>query len=120
MKFSVLRNHGSASSAGWTGCTFDRHEAGIPAHVPFVSAVRESGAVDVFHQLRKRLREEGEVDFVPDVVFSALQQVQKSLQEGTQLYMQNDEGGGITNEEKKQTTFLHRQRSYGCLDCHLF
>lgn len=35
----------------------------------------------MLHQLRQSLCEEGQVDFVPDVVLSPLEQVQQGLQE---------------------------------------
>lgn len=46
----------------------------------------ERHAVDMLHQLRQSLSEEGQVNLVPDVVLSPLEQVQQSLQEGTQFW----------------------------------
>lgn len=56
------------------------------AQVPPLSGVGESRAVDVLHQLRQSLGEEGQVDFVPDVVLGPLEQVQQGLQERSQLW----------------------------------
>lgn len=52
------------------------------AHIPPLSGVSQSCAVDVLHQLRQSLGEEGQVHFVPDVVLGPLEQVQQGLQEG--------------------------------------
>lgn len=56
------------------------------AQVPPLSGVGESRAVDVLHQLRQSLGEEGQVHFVPDVVLGPLEQVQQGLQERSQLW----------------------------------
>lgn len=48
--------------------------------------VGERAAVDVLHQLRQSLGEEGEVHLVPDVVLGPLEEIQQSLQEGAQLW----------------------------------
>lgn len=56
------------------------------AQVPPLSGVGESRAVDVLHQLRQSLGEEGQVDLVPDVVLGPLEQVQQGLQERAQLW----------------------------------
>lgn len=45
----------------------------------------EGRAVDVLHQLRQSLGEEGQVHLVPDVVLGPLEQVQQRLQERAQL-----------------------------------
>lgn len=50
----------------------------------------EGRTVDVLHQLRQSLGEEGQVHLVPDVVFGPLQQVQQRLQEGAQLCMDRE------------------------------
>lgn len=57
------------------------------AHIPPLSGVSQSCAVDMLHQLRQSLGEEGQVDFVPDVVLGPLEQVQQGLQEGAQLWV---------------------------------
>lgn len=57
------------------------------AHVPPLSSVAESCAVDVLYQLRKSLGEKCQVNFVPDVVLSSLEQIQQGLQERVQLYI---------------------------------
>lgn len=57
------------------------------AQIPPLSGVCESCAVDMLHQLRQSLGEEGQVNFVPDVVLSPLEQVQQGLQERMQLWM---------------------------------
>lgn len=49
----------------------------------------EGRAVDVLHQLRQRLGEEGQVHLVPDVVLSPLEQVQQRLQERAQFCMES-------------------------------
>lgn len=67
--------------------TFNLCETIVQAQIPPLSGVSERCAVDMLHQLRQRLGEEGQVDFVPDVVFGPLEQVQQGLQEGTQLWM---------------------------------
>lgn len=64
-------------------CTFKLWDHKV--HIPPLSGVSNSGAVDVLHQLRQSLREERQVDFVPDVVLSSLEQIQQGLQERTQL-----------------------------------
>lgn len=46
----------------------------------------EGRVVDVIHQLRQGLGEEGQVHLVPDVVLCSLQQVQQCLQERMQLW----------------------------------
>lgn len=56
------------------------------ARLPPLSGVSESGAVDVLHQLRQRLGEEGQVGPVSDVVLGPLEQVQQGLQEGAELW----------------------------------
>lgn len=43
------------------------------ACIPPLSGVSESCAVDMLHQLRQSMREEGQVHFVPDVVFGPLE-----------------------------------------------
>ncbi len=53
-------------------CTFNLWETVSRAQVPPLSGMDECCAVDVLHQLRKSLCEEGQVDFVPDVVLSPL------------------------------------------------
>lgn len=45
----------------------------------------EGCTVDVFHQLRQGLGEEGQVYLVSDIVLCSLEQVQQGLQERTQL-----------------------------------
>lgn len=66
-------------------CTFNLCETTAQTQVPPLSSVSESCAVDVLNQLRKSLGEEGQVHFVPDVVFCPLEQVQQCLQERTQF-----------------------------------
>lgn len=74
-------------------CTFSGREAGDQAEVSFLSAVSESGVVDVLHKLRQRLREEGQVHAISDVILSPLEQVQQALQEGAQLWVTESERG---------------------------
>lgn len=59
----------------------------MQAQIPPLSGVSERCAIDMLHQLRQSLGEKSQVDFVPDVVFGPLEQVQQGLQEGTQLWM---------------------------------
>lgn len=66
-------------------CTFNLCETVAQAQVPPLSGVSESRAVNVLHQLRQSLGEEGQVHFVPDVVLGPLEQVQQGLEERTQL-----------------------------------
>lgn len=56
------------------------------AQIPLLSGVSERHAVDMLHQLRQRLSEEGQVNLVPDVVLSPLEQVQQGLKEGAQFW----------------------------------
>lgn len=67
--------------------TFNLCETIVQAQIPPLSGVSERCAVNMLHQLRQCLGEEGQVDFVPDVVLGPLEQVQQGLQEGTQLWM---------------------------------
>lgn len=62
-------------------CTFDICETVAEAQISSLSDVGERCAVDMLNQLRQSLGEEGQVDFVPDVVLSSLKQVQQGLQE---------------------------------------
>lgn len=62
-------------------CTFNLCETTAQPQIPPLPGVNEGCAVDVLHQLRQSLGEEGQVHFVPDVVFGPLQQVQQCLQE---------------------------------------
>lgn len=65
--------------------TFNLRETPAQAHVPLVSGMSQSCAVDVLNQLRESLGKEGQVHFVPDVVLRPLEQVQQGLQERPQL-----------------------------------
>lgn len=58
----------------------------------------EGGAVDVLHQLRQRLGEEGQIHLIPDVVLRPLQQVQQRLQKGLELCVVRE--GGKEREER--------------------
>lgn len=53
--------------------------------ISLLPRVLERRAVDVLNELGQSLGEEGQVDFVPDIVLGSLKQVQQGLQEGTQL-----------------------------------
>jgi len=44
-----------------------------------------SRTVHILHQLRKSLSEEGQIDFISDIVICSLKQVQQSLKKGMQL-----------------------------------
>lgn len=85
MVFYKLSIHFKLKTENEISCTFNLCETTAQAQVPPLSGVGESCAVDVLHQLRQSLGEEGQVDFVPDVVLGPLEQVQQGLQERTQL-----------------------------------
>lgn len=81
-----------SSHSGWyKSCTFNWRETTAQPQIPPLPGVNEGCGVDVLHQLRQSLGEEGQVHFVPDVVFGPLQQVQQRLQERTQLWMEGRE-----------------------------